>query len=87
VQVHDGSGFGLLELAGAVGLLVPRLAPYAALGLSLLLVALFPANMHAARAGLTIGGKPVTRIQLRTVLQTLFLAATLAAALRGARLM
>lgn len=78
---------GLLELAGAVGLLIPRLAPYAALGLSLLLLSLFPANVHAARTGLTIAGKPVTRIGLRTVLQTVFLAASLAIALRGARLM
>ena len=78
---------GLLELAGALGLLVPRLAPYAATGLALLLVALFPANVHAARAGLTLGGKPVTPIGLRAVLQIAFLTATLAVALRGARMM
>jgi uncharacterized membrane protein len=41
---------GVLELLGAVGLLLPRLAPLAAGGLSLLLLALFPANVHAARS-------------------------------------
>ena len=58
----------------------------AATGLALLLVALFPANVHAARAGLTLGGKPVTPIGLRAVLQIVFLTATLAVALRGARM-
>src|SRR4051812_26020510 len=51
---------GILELLGAAGLLVPALAPYAAAGLTLLLLALFPANVHAARAGLSIAGRPVT---------------------------
>src|SRR5262249_57377939 len=49
---------GLAEIAGAVGLLVPRLAPWAAAGLALMLLAVFPANVHAARHALTIGGGP-----------------------------
>jgi uncharacterized membrane protein len=69
---------GLLELAGAVGLLLRSTASYAAAGLTLLLVAMFPANIHAARAGLTIGGRPVPSLVPRTALQLLFLAATLA---------
>ncbi len=40
---------GVAELLGAAGLLVPRLAPWAAAGLALLLVAMFPANVHGAR--------------------------------------
>src|SRR5215471_6990933 len=40
---------GLCEVLGAVGLLIPRVAPVAALGLSLLLIVLFPANIRAAR--------------------------------------
>jgi uncharacterized membrane protein len=76
---------GLLELLGAIGLLLPPLAPWAATGLSLLLLALFPANVHAARAGVTIGGRPVTALVPRTLLQLLFLAATLAVALGGRR--
>src|SRR5215510_11892128 len=51
---------GIPQLLGAAGLLVPHLAPYAAAALALLLLALFPANVHAARAGLTLAGRPVT---------------------------
>ena len=64
---------GLAELAGAVGLLTP-LARLAAYGLMLLLVAMFPANVHAARVGHTIGGRPHTRMALRLPLQVLWIA-------------
>lgn len=67
---------GLLELAGAVGLLLPRTTPWAAGGLSLLLVAMFPANVHAALEGLTLGGAPAMALLPRTLLQLVFLAAT-----------
>jgi uncharacterized membrane protein len=76
---------GLLELLGAIGLLLRPTAPLAAAGLSLLLLALFPANVHAARAGLTIGGRPVTALAPRTLLQLVFLAATVTVAVRGLR--
>ncbi|WP_437820313.1 DoxX family protein [Sorangium sp. So ce1078] len=69
---------GVLEIAGAAALLVPRLAPWAAAGLTILLVAMFPANVHAARAGLTLGGSPVTPLVPRTLMQVVFLAATVA---------
>src|SRR5215831_13235904 len=49
---------GVLELLGAAGLLLRPLARVAAAGLALLLLGLFPANVRAARAGLTIGGRP-----------------------------
>ena len=39
---------GAFELAGGLGLLVPRLRPAAAWGLIALLVAVFPANVHMA---------------------------------------
>jgi hypothetical protein len=39
----------------------------------------FPANVHAARQALTIGGSPATPLVLRTALQIVFLAAVLAA--------
>ncbi|MDI1464052.1 DoxX family protein [Catellatospora sp. KI3] len=71
---------GVLELAGAAGLLVPRTAPLAAAGLALLMAAMFPANVSAARRGLSLGGKPVTPLPQRTVLQVLFIAAAVAAA-------
>lgn len=73
---------GLAELAGAAGLLVPRLAPWAARGLALLLVLVFPANVHAAREGLAIGGTPVTPLVPRALVQALFLAGIAVAARR-----
>ncbi|WP_438030270.1 DoxX family protein [Sorangium sp. So ce233] len=74
---------GILEIAGAAALLVPRLAPWAAIGLTILLVAMFPANVHAARAGLTLGGSPVTPLVPRTLLQIVFVAATVAVAINA----
>ncbi|WP_438020677.1 DoxX family protein [Sorangium sp. So ce315] len=74
---------GVLEIAGAAALLVPRLAPWAAAGLTILLVAMFPANVHAARAALTLGGSPVTPLVPRTLLQIVFIAATVAVAFGG----
>jgi len=71
---------GALELAGAAGLLVSGTAPYAAAGLALLFVSMFPANVSAARRGLTLDGRPVTPLPQRTALQALFVAATVAAA-------
>ncbi|WP_406077395.1 DoxX family membrane protein [Micromonospora sp. NBC_00858] len=65
---------GVLELVGAVGLLVPATARLAAAGLGLLMLAMFPANVSAARRGLTLGGKPVTPLGPRTALQIVFVA-------------
>jgi len=42
-----------------------------------LLVAMFPANVYAALAGLTLGGAPAMALLPRTLLQVVFLAATL----------
>ncbi len=74
---------GVLEIAGAAALLVPQLAPWAAAGLTVLLLAMFPANVHAARAGLTLGGSPVTPLVPRTLMQIVFVAATVAVAIRA----
>src|SRR5262249_4281550 len=54
------SATGVLELLGAFGLMVPRAMPAAAFALIALLVAMFPANVHAAREGLMIGGRRAT---------------------------
>lgn len=70
---------GLLELAGAVGLLLPATAPWAAVGLALLMIVMFPANVSAARRRLTLGGHPVTPLGRRAVLQAVFIAAAIAA--------
>jgi uncharacterized membrane protein len=69
---------GILEIVGAVGLMLPAIAHVAALGLALLLAAVFPANIHAARNQLSIAGRPVPGLALRTLLQIVFLAAALA---------
>ena len=65
---------GFLEAAGAIGLLIPRLSALAATCLALLLVALFPANVHAARTGVTIAGRKVPAIGPRLALQILWIA-------------
>ena len=72
---------GLLELLAAAGLLYRRTAPWAAGGLTLLLVAMFPANVHAALAGLTVNGEPATALLPRTLMQLVFVAATAAVVL------
>jgi uncharacterized membrane protein len=66
---------GLLELLGAAGLLLPATAAAAAACLATLLVAMFPANVRAARQGLLIGGKTATGLPLRAFLQAVFIAA------------
>jgi uncharacterized membrane protein len=71
---------GLLEILGAIGLLLPGTARAACLCLALLLVAMFPANIHAARQHLTIAGQRVPGLPLRSVIQLVFLATLLAAA-------
>jgi uncharacterized membrane protein len=74
---------GILEILGAVGLMLPTTARYAALGLSLMLLAVFPANVHAARKRLTIAGRQVEAVIPRMLLQIVFLAAVLAVFLGG----
>ncbi|HEX4232489.1 MAG TPA: DoxX family membrane protein [Bryobacteraceae bacterium] len=71
---------GLLEIAGAVGLLLPQTARAAAIGLVVLLIALFPANVRAARHGFTILGRPAMSVAVRGAMQAVFIVALLAAA-------
>ncbi len=65
---------GALEFLGALGLAVPQTARLAGGGLTLLLVALFPANIHAARRRIGIGGKPTTPLWFRALVQVVFIA-------------
>jgi uncharacterized membrane protein len=71
---------GVLELVGAVGLLVPATARLAAAGLALLMIAMFPANVSAARRKLSLGGRPVPPIGPRTALQLLWVGLAVALA-------
>lgn len=65
---------GIAELLGAAGLLIPSLARWAAYGLIVLLIAMFPANIYAARIGHMIAGRPHTRMAIRAPLQVLWVA-------------
>jgi hypothetical protein len=47
------------------------------------MLALFPANVSAARRGLKLGGRPVTPLPLRTLLQVVFVAAAVLVAFGG----
>lgn len=66
---------GILEIPGAVGLLVPGTTRVAAICLVVLLIALFPANIRAARLKLTILGRPAPGIPVRATIQAIFLVA------------
>ncbi|MBV7504973.1 DoxX family protein [Bacillus sp. sid0103] len=70
---------GILEIIGAIGLLIPFTSNIASIGLALLLIIMFPANIFASRKGITIAGKPTTPLFLRTILQIIFLTAVILA--------
>ncbi|MFX3633196.1 MAG: hypothetical protein ACE3L7_15030 [Candidatus Pristimantibacillus sp.] len=67
---------GLLELAGAIGVLWRPTAAWAAGGLSLLLIFMFPANVYYALSELAT--KPEDALIPRTLMQLVFLSASLA---------
>jgi len=79
------SATGVLEIFGAIGLMWERAAPLAGLCLGLLLIALFPANVRAARDQIGIAGAEATALLPRTLIQILFLTATLAVYLGAPR--
>ena len=64
---------GVLELLGAVGLLIPQTRVAAAVCLGLLMLAVFPANVYAAGAK-RAEHAPDTPLAPRTLMQALFLA-------------
>jgi uncharacterized membrane protein len=64
---------GVAELAGAAGLLYPPMRFWAACGLIGLLLAMFPANVSAARRGVQLRGRTVTPLWLRLPMQVLFI--------------
>lgn len=68
---------GILEIIGAIGLLIPITSSLAAAGLALLLIAMFPANIYAARKGSSMGGKPITSLFPRTIIQIIFITAVI----------
>jgi uncharacterized membrane protein len=73
---------GVLELAGAAGLLYPPTRVAAAVGLFVLMLAMFPANVYASR----MPNPPksmTTRLDLRTVEEIVYLGAALVIGLGG----
>lgn len=70
---------GWLEIAGAIGILLPKFSLAASICLVVLLIVMFPANVYAAREQLTIGGKPVPKLFVRVLLQIVFITAILLA--------
>jgi uncharacterized membrane protein len=67
------AGSGVAEIAGGVGVLIPRLRRAAAWGLIALLFAVFPANLHVALHGWPGTGFPPWTLWLRLPLQGVFI--------------
>jgi uncharacterized membrane protein len=72
---------GIVEIAGAIGLLFERTHRAAALSLVVFFIAIFPANVRAATQHLTIGGRPVLGVVPRGAIQIIFIAVALLCAL------
>ncbi|HEU5161789.1 MAG TPA: MauE/DoxX family redox-associated membrane protein [Thermoanaerobaculia bacterium] len=65
---------GVLEAAGAIGLLLPRFRRTAAWCLLVLLVAMFPANVYAALHDVHLGEKSASPLWWRAPLQLFWMA-------------
>ncbi|MCS1352589.1 DoxX family protein [Mechercharimyces sp. CAU 1602] len=64
---------GILEILGAIALLLPISTIYIAPSLMLLLILMFPANIKATRDQLTIGGRAVPSLLSRILIQLIFI--------------
>ncbi|MGA4990465.1 DoxX family protein [Nonomuraea bangladeshensis] len=72
---------GVLELAGAAGLVLERTRKAAGICLALLFAAMLPANVYAALNDVTLGGEPATPLWQRVPEQVLYIAIALWAAI------
>ncbi|MEK5175763.1 DoxX family protein [Heyndrickxia sp. FSL W8-0496] len=70
---------GILEIIGALGLLITITSKIASICLVILLIVMFPANIHAAKVSVRIDERPVTPLFLRTILQIIFVTAVILA--------
>jgi len=68
---------GVLEVAGAIGLFVPRFRRSAALWIALMMVAIIPANVYVA--GRTIEGVAMPSVTVRTAAQVVYIVLVLLA--------
>ena len=57
------------EIAGAVGLLLPKTRQVAGIALIVFFILVFPANVRAARTGVAVGSKRPTPLWLRASMQ------------------
>jgi uncharacterized membrane protein len=64
---------GIAEVAGAAGLLIPATKFWAACGLIVLMLAMLPANISAARRGVLLRGRRATPLWVRVPMQALFI--------------
>lgn len=64
---------GIAEIALAIALQIPPVAPYAAISAAVLLCCLFPANWKATRENLPMLGKPVLPFWPRLSIQLAFI--------------
>jgi uncharacterized membrane protein len=65
---------GACEILGAIGILLPATRRIAGIALILFLVAVFPANVRAAREHLPLAGRPATPLGQRLPMQLLLIA-------------
>jgi len=68
---------GVFEIAGAVGLFIPRFRQAAALWISIMMVAIVPANIYVA--GRTIDGLPMPSVAVRGAMQFVYIVLVLLA--------
>jgi len=75
---------GVLELLGAAGLLYPPTRAAAAVALGVMMLAMFPANVYAARMP-SPPKSMTTQLPLRTIEQIVFVGAALVVGLGGVK--
>jgi uncharacterized membrane protein len=64
---------GVLEVLGAIGLLLPQTRRAAGVCLCIFFIAVFPANLKAAHENIGVGGQSATTLLLRIPMQVLFI--------------
>jgi uncharacterized membrane protein len=62
---------GVLELAGAVGMLLPAFTRPASFCLALMMIAIFPANVYAANQ--SVGGLHMPSVPIRLAMQVIYI--------------
>jgi uncharacterized membrane protein len=62
---------GVLEIAGAIGLLLPKFTRFAPACLAVLMIAIFPANVYGANQ--TVGGLHLPSVPVRLAMQVIYI--------------